>query len=302
MSTNSAIEWTHHTFNPWWGCVKVSPACGHCYAGALAKRFGFDIWGMDAPRRFFGDAHWDEPLRWDRAAQKAGERHRVFCGSMCDVMEDRPQFPMRNADLHSCRWSLYDRIERTPHLDWLLLTKRPQNFVRFLPSEWLCDPRPNVWGMTTVESAEYLWRVEELLKTPFAVRGLSLEPLLGALDLTWQLRVWRCSECGEAHNEADGRWRWNGKDWEHHHGYPVGHVPSRPFGPCLDWVIAGGESGPHARPSHPDWFRSIRDQCAEAGVPFFMKQICEKGKPVPFSAFPADLQIREYPEVRARHK
>src|SRR5581483_7405074 len=100
-------------------------------------------------------------------------------GSLCDVMEDRD-------GLQEIREDLYSLIRSTPNLDWLLLTKRPQNFRRFLPNEWLATPVPNVWGMTTVESEDYLWRVGELRKTPFVVRGLSIEPLLGhiKLDLT----------------------------------------------------------------------------------------------------------------------
>jgi protein gp37 len=183
MGSNSSIEWTHHTFNTHWGCTKVSPACDNCYAEAFSKRVGFSdtgskfpIWGKDAERRFFGDKHWAEPLKWNRAAEKAGERKRVFCGSMCDVMEDRE-------DLFAPRRRLYNLIEATPHLDWLLLTKRPQNFRRFLPNEWLADPRPNVWGMTTVEGSSYRWRASALAETPFVVRGLSCEPLLEDINL-----------------------------------------------------------------------------------------------------------------------
>lgn len=224
------IEWTDYTFNPWWGCTRVSPGCDHCYAETWAKRCGLTVWGKDAERRFFGDKYWNEPLKWDWDAQVAGVRRRVFCGSMCDVMEDRPELVLGNADLHACRARLFDLIERTANLDWLLLTKRPQNFQRFLPAAWLKNPRPNVWGMTTVESSEYLWRVEKLLATPFHVRGLSLEPLLGPVDIS------------------------SASDWG------------------VDWVIVGGESGPGARPMHPDWVRSTRDQCVAAGAPFFFKQ------------------------------
>src|ERR1700704_5109229 len=82
MAKNSHIEWTHHTFNPWWGCKKVSPACDNCYAELWAKRMGHQLWGTDAPRRFFGDAHWREPLKWNEEAGLAGHRERVFCASM----------------------------------------------------------------------------------------------------------------------------------------------------------------------------------------------------------------------------
>lgn len=239
MSANSKIEWTHHTFNPWWGCVKVSPACDHCYAERDSIRYGFSeagahfpIWGKGTQRRFFSEKHWAEPLKWDRAAAKAGERQRVFCASMADVMEDNP-------DVHPARARLYNLIDDTPNLDWLLTTKRPQNFRRYLPPEWITNPRRNVWGLTTVESPEYLWRIDELLKIPFAVRGVSAEPLLGQIDL--ELDRFVLGTGGERRHD-------------------------------LSWVIVGGESGPGARPMHPDWARSLRDQCVAAGVPFFFKQ------------------------------
>lgn len=182
MSANSKIEWCHHTFNPWWGCTKVSPACDHCYAESLAKRYGHGVWGKDAPRRFFGDKHWAEPLQWNREAESARERRRVFCGSMCDVMEDRE-------DLRAPRVRLFNLIAETPHLDWLLLTKRPQNFRKFLP--WGDTPgleRPNVWLMTTVESQEYVWRAERLVDIPAVVHGISYEPALGPLDISRDLQ------------------------------------------------------------------------------------------------------------------
>lgn len=171
----TSIEWTHYTFNPWWGCVEVSPACDNCYARTFAKRVGQNVWGKDESRRHFGPKYWMNPVGWNAKAEHEGERKRVFCGSMCDVMEDR-------ADLQPSRAALYDLIERTPHLDWLLLTKRPQNFKRFLPAAWLKEPRPNVWLMTTLEHPDYMWRLDALRNTPAAIRGLSMEPLLGAFN------------------------------------------------------------------------------------------------------------------------
>lgn len=109
MGKNSKIEWTHHTWNPWWGCVKVSQGCEHCYAETFAKRTGHSIWGpaKTTQRRTFGDKHWAEPLKWDADAAKAGERHRVFCASMADVFEDHPQ-------LHAERPRLWSLIAQTP--------------------------------------------------------------------------------------------------------------------------------------------------------------------------------------------
>lgn len=175
MGENSKIEWTHHTFNPWWGCVKVSEACKHCYAEAWAKRVGQKVWGPRSRRRFFTDQHWRQPLKWDRAANAAGERHRVFCASMADVFEDRDE-------LVEHRDRLARLIESTPNLDWLLLTKRPQNALRLSP--WEGDWPDNVWAGTTVELQT---RADELMphleRIPAAVRFISAEPLLGPLDL-----------------------------------------------------------------------------------------------------------------------
>src|SRR5689334_16021242 len=134
MGAKTKIGWTHHTFNAWWGCHKVSPACKHCYAESFSKRTGHAVWGANAPRRFFGDAHWREPLKWNAAAEKAGERRRVFCGSMMDVFEwhDEPT----NEQMNAARARLWELIESTPWLDWLLLTKRPENASSVLPDRW----------------------------------------------------------------------------------------------------------------------------------------------------------------------
>ena len=137
----SSIEWVStpranggrapgYTFNPWWGCVEVSPGCAHCYARTFSKRVGSAKWGKDETRRFFGDSHWNEPRKWNAAAAEMGERRKVFCASMADVFEDR-------ADLGSQRARLFALIEETPHLDWLLLTKRPQNVRSMVPLRWL---------------------------------------------------------------------------------------------------------------------------------------------------------------------
>lgn len=174
---DSKIEWTHHTFNPWWGCRKVSPACLHCYAEQWAKRVGQHIWGANAPRRFFGDAHWNEPRKWNKEAALTGKRRRVFCASMADVFENR-------AELVEVRERLWRLIAETPWLDWLLLTKRPEKVESMVP--WEDDAWPsNVWIGTTVETQEYAEkRLPHLLKLPAAVRFLSCEPLLGPLDLS----------------------------------------------------------------------------------------------------------------------
>lgn len=226
MAQNSSIEWTDHTFNPWWGCSKVSPACDNCYAELWAKRMGHQVWGSAADRRFFSDAHWEEPLAWNSDAKLSRRRKRVFCASMADVFE-------RRAELNAQRLRLWELIEQTPWLDWLLLTKRPQNVESMVP--WNKRWPANVWLGTTVENQVFSEkRLPFLLKHPATVRFLSCEPLLGALDLS---------------------------SWFRRKGlHPI------------DWVIAGGESGPGSRPMHPDWATNILHQCKKAKVAFHFKQ------------------------------
>ena len=145
MGKDTRIEWTHHTFNPWWGCVRVSDACDHCYAETWAKRLGEDVWGAYSERRFFGDAHWKEPLKWDREAKESKTRRRVFCASMADVFENRK-------DLVPHRLRLLDLIAATPHLDWLLLTKRIHLVRKQLPKGY--ELPSNVWLGATVENQD----------------------------------------------------------------------------------------------------------------------------------------------------
>ncbi len=246
MGAKTGIAWCDMTFNPWWGCTKISPACKNCYAEGVASRFvGVQLWGEGSWRKPASESYWKQPLAWNRAAEREGKRYRVFCGSMCDVMEDRP-------DLEGSRNRLFQLITDTPNLDWLLLTKRPENFRKFLP--WISTPWPNVWLGTTVENQEYFdKRSRYLVEIPAAVRFLSVEPQLGQIDA-----------------DLSG----------------------------IDWVICGGESGPGARPMNIECMRSVKDQCTAAGVAYFGKQICERGKPIPFDQFPEDLQIRKFPEVR----
>jgi protein gp37 len=220
MAKDSRIEWTHHTFNPWWGCVKISPACANCYADSWSRRLGLGLWGRNAPRRFFNEAHWRQPLRWNKDAAKSGERHRVFCASMADVFEAR-------ADLLDSRHKLWQLIERTEALDWLLLTKRPQNVKRMVP--WAAQWPENVWLGITVESQKQAdKKIPLLLSLPARIHFISAEPLLGPLSLA----------------------KWTG----------------------VDWVIAGGESGHHARPTNPEWVRALRDECRASRRAFHFKQ------------------------------
>jgi protein gp37 len=176
MAKKTKINWVDHTWNPWWGCQKVSPACANCYAESIARRYGHHVWGPTAPRRMLSDAAWKEPLRWNRAADQEGTKHKVFCASMADVFEDR-------SDLLAPRLRLWKLIEATPHLEWLLLTKRPENIRRMTP--WGADWPRNVWMGVTAESQDYAdLRVPVLVQQPAVVRFLSVEPMLGPVDLS----------------------------------------------------------------------------------------------------------------------
>jgi protein gp37 len=175
MAKDSKIEWTHHTFNPWWGCERVSAACKNCYAEAWAHRLGLELWGEGAPRRAMSDAYWRQPLAWNRAAAIAGRRDRVFCASMADVFENRD-------DLTEPRRRLWRLIADTPNLDWLLLTKRPQHVGVLAP--WRDLWPHNVWLGTTVENQRWAQkRIPLLLEQPATVLFLSCEPLLGPINL-----------------------------------------------------------------------------------------------------------------------
>jgi len=176
MGENSNIEWCDHTFNPWWGCQKVprDPACHNCYAEAFAKRTGHRVWGGGKPRRILSDANWAKPLAWNEKAKMDGVRRRVFCASMADVFEDR-----RDLDEHRDR--LWQIIRSTPHLDWLLLTKRPENFGMLKIND---DARHNVWlGVTAATQEHYDLRWPLLAKEEAAVRFISAEPIRGDLEL-----------------------------------------------------------------------------------------------------------------------
>lgn len=237
MGENSSIEWTHHTFNPWWGCTRVSVgpkgACVNCYADTWAHRLGMELWD-NGRYRTFGAKHWSEPLAWNKAAALSGDRPRVFCASMADVFDkDAP------AEERQRLWRL---IEATPHLDWLLLTKRVGNVLRMIPPTWLRLPE-NVWlGISVVTQEEVDRDVPKLLEIPASVRFLSCEPLMEAITF-------------------EGRWIKHDNPAIHENWLEV-----------IDWVIVGGESGPHSRPMNPAWATSLRDQCQAVATPFFFKQ------------------------------
>lgn len=176
MGEKTAIDWTDHTFNPWWGCTKIDPACENCYAERDSKRYGFHIWGPNAGRRTFGDKHWKEPLKWNDAARAEGRPHRVFCASMADVFDvDGPETERKR---------LFITIAATPWLDWQLLTKRPdqmRNYLNALPDA----PWSNIWAVVSTGNQASLDKFAPFLRdTNAVVRGISWEPALGPLDLS----------------------------------------------------------------------------------------------------------------------
>ena len=281
MGSNSKIAWTGtrlpdgtwepgNTFNPWVGCTKVSSACDHCYAEGWARRSGSPgLW--QGERRRTSEANWRQPIKWDQKAAAAGIRKRVFCASLADAFDN--QVPTE------WRWDLWALIRATPALDWLLLTKRPQNIAKMLPAGWE-GGWPNVWLGTTAENqTEADRRIPHLLAAPAAIRFLSVEPMLGPVDLFEAGAIeMDCVAPGEVNIGAFSRG-------------------------LVDWVIVGGESGPNARQMHPEWVRDLRDQCVRAGVAFFMKQIGSNGtgwggytgKGDDPSEWPDDLRVREFP-------
>ena len=246
MSENSKIEWTDHTFNPWEGCQKVGPGCDHCYAETRNARFagGTAInWGPGAPRRRTSVANWRKPLAWnanhDHFFAEHGRRQRVFCASLADVFD--------NAVPDAWRMDLFKLIADTPHLDWLMLTKRIGNVHSYTQRDGLAfdligDGR--VWlGATICNQKEADRDIPKLLAVPARVRFLSMEPLLGPVDVFSTITGELLHVSG---NEYEPGW--------------------------LDWIIVGGESGPGALPMHPDWARGLRDQCKAGDVPFLFKQ------------------------------
>lgn len=201
MGEVTSISWTDHTFNCWWGCTKVSPGCDNCYAEAFDKRVGGAHWGKGVPRRTFGEKHWNEPLKWNRDAEKEGRFHRVFCASMADVMDDEAPAGERER--------LWKLINATPWLIWQLLTKRPHRYNRYLPEKFAHD---NVWLGTTTENQEQYnirWPILARVRIE-AITWISYEPALGPLTLldypVWPRWIIFGGESGAHRREAEAEW------------------------------------------------------------------------------------------------
>jgi protein gp37 len=266
MSENTKIEWADHTFNPWIGCTKVGPGCDNCYAKAdFEDRRHRVVWGAGHAR--IRTKTWGDPVRWNKQADAFfavhGRRQRVFCASLADVFDNEVD-PLWRADLF---WL----IKQTPNLDWLLLTKRIGNARLMMcdaistidpMAEWVM-PLSNIWlGATIVNQEEADRDIPKLLEVPATKRFLSIEPLLGPVNL--DAAFMPCENWGDdiVMDPETGAYECCRKcDYT---------GISNEMG--IDWVIVGGESGHNARPMHPDWVRGLRDQCQTAGVPFLFKQ------------------------------
>lgn len=282
MGTLTAIQWTDSTFNAWVGCTKISPGCHSCYAETLAKRIGVK-WGKGKPRYRTSEAYWRQPLIWEARAIRQQKRHRVFCASLADWLDPEVD-PQWLADL-------FGVIARTPHLDWQLLTKRPEfwagrlaeahvaskkdPFAQAWIAEWLGGKKPlNVWAGVSTENQKMAdTRIAYLVQIPARVRFISAEPLLEFLNLSVASASWFTDEQGEG----------------------------------VDWAIVGGESGPGARRCEYGWISGIIAQARTAGRPVFVKQLGslfyganerlrfkhKKGGDI--DEWPDELKVRQFP-------
>lgn len=247
-----------YTFNGWKGCTKVGEAgfsaCDFCWAESMAGRlFKEAKWGKGQKRVKSSAAYMKQPLAWNRKAEREGVRYKVFANSMSDIFDTEVPDEWRH--------EIFELIRKTPHLDWLLLTKRPHVAFRYFhqhmnPTKDVIWNSPdehhwpqNAWLGTTVESPRYMWRTSHIAKVPAPVLFLSVEPLIE----------------------------------------PFRGDDLRRLTDLVDWIIVGGESGPKARPMPGDWARLIKDRCARAGVKFFMKQMSGR------ESIPPDLMVEEFP-------
>jgi protein gp37 len=324
MAENSKIEWTDHTFNPWIGCQRVAPGCANCYAEEMMdRRYGKAKWGPEGAggtRVVAAESYWRQPLKWNREAEQSGVRRRVFCASLADVFEDwqgqmlMPDGSFANnagtlatgmwttdrfsgvslrggtsaTTMNAVRSRLFRLIDETPWLDWLLVTKRPENIRKMWvhPSdtgrdyESLTRKRYNVWLLTSVSDQETADRnIPKLMECHdlAPVLGVSAEPLLGRINFgqSWE------KHCGQHENGHSANWLGKLNECPHcdagenasddNYQCPMCHGTCRVRG--LDWIIVGGESGAGARPCRVEDIRSIVGQCRDADVACFVKQL-----------------------------
>lgn len=274
MAETSTISWTDATVNFWWGCTKVGPGCDHCYAETWDKRVGGDHWGAGQPRRKIKSAAATmRKLQRTAGAFEAehGRRRRVFCQSMSDTFD--------NAVDDAWRQEVFDEIEVSDWLDIQLLTKRIGNVERMVPVNWRREWPAHVQLLiTVVNQVEADRDIPKLLdlkeRLGIKTAGLSMEPLLGPVDLTRIPMPEIRYETGIHYQDVLRAGSWSKRPFfrPSQPDEPQNYFTSHSDTEALDWIIVGGESGPGARPMHPDWARSLRDQCEAAGVPFHFKQ------------------------------
>lgn len=328
MSDTTKIQWADATFNPWIGCTKVSPGCANCYAenttrARVLRAQGLETWGKGRPRSRTSEANWKQPIKWNKEQADMDlqwrkgnfnpqERPRIF-PSLCDWLDD--EVPIE--------WlaDFLKLIHDTPNLDWLLLTKRPENFEarirlaelelvngpherddpRVKVSQWLSEWRhgektpANVWFGVSVEDQKRAdERIPKLTEIPALIRFLSVEPLLGLIDLEYPESLWPAGPPMCCNGQECGC-----------RGMPID--PPLSYG--IDWVIVGGESGSHARPCQAEWIRSVAVRCKSAAIPVFVKQlgahpimgredaqIVRDKKGGDPSEWPEDLRVRQFPK------
>lgn len=291
MADETNISWTKVTFNPWVGCTQISPGCNHCYAAASDRRFtDGQHWGTGAPRRRTVTSNWKKPLRWNNEALKSGEFWPVFSASQADIFDNEVD-PAWREDF----WRL---VRATPALTWQIVTKRIGNVRKMLPPDW-GDGYPNVWlGMTVVNQFEADRDIPKLFLVPTILRFLSVEPMLSGIDLTRVV----FDDGYKSVNALTGEVL----------TMMTGGAAGRNIGPKIDWVITGGESrqpGQPARAFDLAWAELIAGDCANAAVPFFMKQTghfpFQNGASYPVSGkgddpegWPKSLRKREFPGGR----
>lgn len=261
------------------GCTKVHEGCDHCYAETLSKRFGDEIWSNDKPRREIKSV-WRDLNKFQKLAEKAGEIHKVFVGSMMDIFEKPMPVISINGEsgwinTGELRDKFFTQISENkyPNILFLLLTKRPSNINKYIPENWLHNPPKNImFGTSPVNQETANKLVSQLLKVN-GKRFLSIEPQLDEVDLTDIFGLTNFS-----YNALSGI-----------SDSPVLYSHNSPK---IDWVICGGESGGSKRPFNSDWGRSLRDQCKKSATPFFMKQIDK------IQEIPNYLLIREFPNIK----
>ena len=259
MAETTNISWCDSTFNPWIGCTEVTPGCDNCYARVLDARWGHSHWGKGAPRKIMSDDYWKQPLKWDKAARAAGVKHKVFCASMADVMDDEAPAGQRQR--------LWDLINQTPNLIWQLLTKRPTRYGSYLPMEGF--DYLNVWLGTSAENQHFYnlrWSSLRVIARDFNCTSfISYEPALGPLSM-FEYSDKNIPPGGDRFEE----------------------VP--------DWIICGGESGNGRRPMEQKWAENLADECQMSGTQFFMKQMSARTPDEGSKLIPAHLLIRQMPE------